>query len=146
MYAQLTYPGYAIDQNYIPPMRISQPATTSGIPAYPQTVSSSPTRYQSKMMPVSNSSSRRHSELPNASSLDTSYQQNYRRTSNLYDSAANSDYSMAPSQTIPSISGSSQSQVPSPNIGATAGPTLMPQYNPNIARYFETSKTLVSGS
>lgn len=131
--SQLTYAGYAMDQNYIPSMRMSQPGTTSGAPAYTQTVSSSPALYQSKTVPVSGSSSRRHSELPNANSSDPSYGQTYRRTSNPYDSLSSSDYSMAPSQTIPSISGLTQNQVPSPNIGANS----MPQYNNNVARYLK---------
>lgn len=131
----LTVAGYTMDQNYIPPMRMSQPAPSSGAPAFSQTVSSSPALYQSKTMPATTSSSRRHSELPSSNSLDPSYHQSYRRTSNPYDSTGNGDFSMAPSQSIPSISGLSHSQVPSSNIGVTAGPGMMPQYNTNVGRY-----------
>lgn len=137
--------GYTMDQNYIPPMRMSQPASSSGAPAYSQTISSSPALYQSKTMPASSSSSRRHSELPNTNHLDPSYHQSYRRTSNPYDSTANGDYSMAPSQTIPSISGISHSQVPSPNIGVTSGPGMMPQYNTNVGRYVREHQVSTSG-
>lgn len=123
-----------MDQNYIPPMRMSQPTTTSGTAAYAQTVSSSPALYQSRTMPASSSSSRRHSEMQNMGPSDQSYHQNYRRVSNPYDPMPSSDYSMASNQTIPSISGLTHSPLPSPNIGGTSSPHMMP-YHPNVSRY-----------
>ena len=118
-----------MDQNYIPSMRMSQPVT-SGQSAYGQTISSSPALYQSKSMPQS--SSRRHSELPQSNNADQSYSQSYRRISNPYDSVPN-DYSMASSQTIPSISGLTQSPLPSPHMGARSG--MMPQYSRSPSMY-----------
>lgn len=135
LFLQLMCPGYTMDQNYIPPMRMSQPASTSGTSAYAQTISSSPALYQSRTMPGSTSASRRHSELPNAGSSDPSYNQGYRRISNPYDSMSGSDYSMAPNQTIPSISGLTQSPLPSPHIGASSGASMMSQYNTSVSRY-----------
>ena len=114
-------------------MRVSHPATTTGASAFSSTVSSSPALYQSKTMPVLSSSSRRHSELPSSNPFDPSYHQGFRRTSNPYDTP-NSDYSMAPNHTIPSISGLSQSTVPS-NAGIASGANLMPQYSSNASRY-----------
>ena len=123
-----------MDQNYMPSMRASQPAASNGTPAYSQTVSSSPALYQSKTMPTVNLSSRRHSELPNSTHLDPSYQQNYRRPSNPYGSSIDGEYSLAPSQTVPAISGLSQARVPSNHIGSTSGSSGMPQYNSHGAR------------
>ena len=140
LYLQLMYSGYSMDQNYIPPMRMSQPASTGGTSAYTQTISSSPALYQSRTMPASSSSGRRHSELRNPNTSDPSYNQNYRRISNPYDSMSGADYSMAPSQTIPSISGLTQSPLPSPHMGATSGPGMMPQYNTSASRYVSNAE------
>lgn len=130
--AELTIVGYAMDQNYIPPMRMSQPTSTSGTSAYSSTISSSPALYQSRTMPASTSSARRHSELPPTGTPDQGY--NYRRVSNPYEPMPNSEYSMAPNQTIPSISGLTQSPLPSPHIGSTSNPSMMHQYNPSVSR------------
>ena len=121
-----------MDQNYIPPMRMSQPSSTSGSSAYAQTSSSSPALYQSRSMPGSTSSARRHSELP-THNPDPSYNQNYRRISNPYDSMSGGDYS---GQTIPSISGLTQSPLPSPHLGANSGNGTMSHYN-HMSRYYE---------
>lgn len=119
-----------MDQNYIPPMRMSQPAPTS---AYAQTTSSSPSLYQSRTLPESSSSSRRHSEMP-SSSADQAYGRSYRRISNPYDSASSSQYSMTTGQTIPSISGLTQSPLPSPHLGSTSNAGGNPLYNSSLAR------------
>ncbi|EME77742.1 uncharacterized protein MYCFIDRAFT_60981 [Pseudocercospora fijiensis CIRAD86] len=113
---------YAMDQNqYIPPMRMSQPTTTSGTSAYAQTSSSSPALYQSRTSDAS--SARRHSEMPAASA--SPYDQSYRRVSNPYEGG----YSMPPSQNIPSISGLTQSPLPSPGMHQTSAAQMMPQYD-----------------
>ncbi|KXT03752.1 hypothetical protein AC578_740 [Pseudocercospora eumusae] len=113
---------YAMDQSqYIPPMRMSQPTTTSGTAAYAQTSSSSPALYQSRTADAS--SARRPSDMPAASA--SPYDQSYRRVSNPYEGA----YSMPPSQSIPSISGLTQSPLPSPGMNATSGAPMMPQYD-----------------
>lgn len=111
-----------MDQSqYIPPMRMSQPTTTSGTAAYAQTSSSSPALYQSRTSDAS--SARRHSEMPAASA--SPYDQSYRRVSNPYEGG----YSMPPSQSIPSISGLTQSPLPSPGMNQTSGAQMMPQYD-----------------
>ncbi|KAI5361551.1 hypothetical protein Slin15195_G126660 [Septoria linicola] len=115
---------YAMDQNYIPPMRVSQPTTTSGASAYANTVSSSsPSLYSTRV--ADTFSARRHSEMPATTSAGSAYG-DYRRVSSPYES----NYTMAPSQTIPSISGLTQSPLPSPHIGSSS----MSQYNrsPNM--------------
>lgn len=116
----LTFAGYTMDPNYIPPMRVSQPTSTSGASAYTPALPSSPSLYQSRTYPET-TSSRRHSEMP-SSSGDQGYGQSYRRISNPYDSSSSSEYSMASSsQTIPSISGLTQSPLPSPHLSSTPG-------------------------
>lgn len=122
-----------MEQNYIPSMRMSQPSSTSGSSAYAQTISSSPALYQTRTVPEASASSRRHSELP-SSSLDQSYGQSYRRISNPYDSSSSSQYSMATSQTIPSISGLTHSPLPSPHMGASSGAGGAPHYNTSMSR------------
>lgn len=123
-----------MDQNYIPPMRMTQPAPTSGASAYAQPTSSSPSLYQSRTLPESSSSSRRHSEMP-SSSAGQAYGQSYRRISNPYDSNPNSQYSMTTSgQTIPSISGLTQSPLPSPHMGSTSNAGGVAPYNNSSAR------------
>ncbi|KAF2166348.1 hypothetical protein M409DRAFT_55190 [Zasmidium cellare ATCC 36951] len=122
---------YTMDQNYIPPMRMTQPTTTAGTAAYAQTASSSPALYQSRGS--ESSASRRQSEMPATTQAGApsgqSYDQSYRRVSNPYDSMAGGNYSVAPSQTIPSISGLTQSPLPSPHMGQSSGGQMMPQYN-----------------
>ena len=111
-----------MDQNYIPPMR-TQPATTSGVSAYATTASSSPSLYSTRT--ADTSSARRHSEMPATTTAGSSYD-HYRRVSSPYDA----NYTMAPSQTIPSISGLTQSPLPSPHLGSSS----VPQYSrsPNM--------------
>ena len=128
-----------MDQNYIPPMRMSQPATTGGNAAYAQTISSSPALYQSRTMPPSASVPRRHSEMPHSGTPDQSYNPNYRRISNPYESVPGSEYSMAQSQTIPSISGLTHSPNPSPHLGSTSGAGMMPPYSSSMSRYVVSS-------
>ncbi|KAK4612221.1 putative C2H2-type zinc-finger transcription factor orf8 [Fulvia fulva] len=124
---------YTMDQNYIPPMRMSQPATTSGTTAYAQTVSSSPSHYQQSSRTPDLSSSRRHSEMP-ASSAGQAYDQSYRRISSPYDNMSSGAYSMPQTQNIPSISGITQSPLPSPGMSHTSGTPSMPQYNSSMSR------------
>ncbi|PPJ54529.1 hypothetical protein CBER1_02513 [Cercospora berteroae] len=115
---------YAMDQNYIPPMRVTQPTATSGASAYATTASSSnPSLYSSRM--ADTSSARRYSEMPATTSASSAYG-DYRRVSTPYEA----NYSMGPSQTIPSISGLTQSPLPSPHLGSSG----VSQYNrsPNI--------------
>lgn len=132
---QLTTSGYTMDQNYIPPMQISQPSSSSGVSAYAQTISSSPALYQSRSVPSQGSTSRRYSELPNATSTDPSYSQSYRRVSNPYDAVSGGEYSTTSSQSIPSISGITRSPLPSPHVGTTSGSGMMPpQYNTHASR------------
>lgn len=123
-----------MDQNYIPPMRMSQPATTSGTTAYAQTVSSSPSHYQQSSRTPDLSSSRRHSEMP-ASSAGQAYDQSYRRISSPYDNMSSGAYSMPQTQNIPSISGITQSPLPSPGMSHTSGTPSMPQYNSSMSRF-----------
>lgn len=113
-------------------MRMTQPTTTAGTAAYAQTVSSSPALYQSRGS--ESSASRRQSEMPTTTTAGTpsgqSYDQSYRRVSNPYDSMAGGNYSVAPSQTIPSISGLTQSPLPSPHMSqSSGGQQIMPQYS-----------------
>ncbi|CAK3971550.1 Hypothetical predicted protein [Lecanosticta acicola] len=113
---------YSMDQNYIPPMRMSQPSSTSGSPAYSQTVSSSPALYQSR----ASEAPRRASEMPTSAAGPYD---NYRRTSTPYESG---NYSMPPSQTIPSISGLTHSPHPSPHMSSTSPAQMMSQYGTSM--------------
>ncbi|KXT15486.1 hypothetical protein AC579_3370 [Pseudocercospora musae] len=114
---------YAMDQShYIPPMRMSQPTTTSAAAAYAHTSSSSPALYQSRTLDAS-SARRPPSDMPAASA--SPYDQSYRRVSNPYDPG----YSMPPTQSIPSITGLTQSPLPSPGMNPTSGAHMMPQYD-----------------
>ncbi|KAK3715537.1 hypothetical protein LTR37_007025 [Vermiconidia calcicola] len=124
---------YTMDQNYIPPMRMSQPAATSGAVTYTQTVSSSPSLYQSRTIPSSNPAPRRYSEFPNVNQ-EAAYGHSYRRISNPYDSMASNDYSMSSSQSIPSISGLTHSPQPPSHPGGTSAPGMMPQYSTSVSR------------
>lgn len=119
--------GYAMDQNYIPPPRMSQPGATSSTAAYAQPISSSPALYQSRSIPTADPSFRRHSDLH--SSNDP-----YRRISSSYDSTSSGDYTMAPVQTIPSIGGLTHSPQPSPHMGSTSS-AMMPQFQTSASRY-----------
>ena len=122
----LTFAGYSMEQNYIPPMKVSQPAASMGQSAYAHTTSSSPALYQSRSVPEASRGSRRHSEMP---ASDQAYAQNYRRISSSYEGGANSQYTAASNQTIPSISGLTQSPMPSPHLGTYPGADAMPQHN-----------------
>ena len=121
-----------MDPSYIPTTQMSQPPVTSGTIAYGQRVSSSPAMYHSRTVPNSNPDERRPSD--SGSHHDSTYHQDYRQMNNSYDSLSNSDYSMAPNPTIPSISGLTQSPMPSPHIGSTSGASMMPQYNTSVSR------------
>ena len=123
-----------MDQNYIPPMRMSQPTSSSSTSAYSQP-SRSPGLYQSRTVPGTSSIGRRHSEFPNDAHADSSYHQSYRRISSPYESMHSNEYSMATGQTIPSISGLTHSPLPSPHLGSTSGSAGMSQYHPGVSRY-----------
>lgn len=114
-----------MDQNYMPPMRVSEPATTSGPPAYAQTTSSNPSLYQS--------SSRRTSEMP--TSTASPYEPSYRKLSSPYDSAPSSSYSMPPRDSILSISGLTHSPLPSPHMSSSSAGQLSPHYTTSVPRY-----------
>ena len=131
-----------MDQNYIPPMRMSQPTSSSGAPAYAQTASSSPSLYQQSRTPDL-ASSRRHSEMP-APSASQAYDQSYRRISSPYDNMSSGAYSMPPTQTIPSISGITQSPLPSPGMSQSASTPSMPQYNSSMSRYVASRQELIN--
>ncbi len=124
---------YAMEQNYIPPVRVSQSTTTSGTTVYASTVSSSPGLYQSRSMPVPGANQRRPSDLSNSSNHDPSYGQTYRRPSASYDSIPSNDYSLTHSQTVPSMGGLSQTQMASPNFGSTSVGG-MSQYSASVSR------------
>ncbi|KAK0804782.1 hypothetical protein LTR03_007022 [Friedmanniomyces endolithicus] len=109
----------AMEQNYIPPMKVSQPSMTLGQSAYAHTTSSSPALYQSRSVPEG-TRGRRQSELP-VPANHQAYTQSYRRISNPYEAASSGQYSAATSQTIPSISGLTQSPMPSPHGGTYPG-------------------------
>ena len=123
-----------MDQSYIPPMRMSQPTSTSGTSAYSQ-ASHSPGLYQTRTMPATSSMGRRHSELSGDGHAESSYHQSYRRISSPYESMHSNDYSMAAGQTIPSISGLTQSPLPSPHLGSTSGGAGLSQYHTSLSRY-----------
>jgi len=108
-----------MEQNYIPPMKVSQPSMTLGQSAYAHTTSSSPALYQSRSVPEG-ARGRRQSELPIPAN-EQAYAQSYRRISNPYEAASSGQYSAATSQTIPSISGLTHSPMPSPHGGTYPG-------------------------
>ncbi|KAK5172954.1 uncharacterized protein LTR77_003076 [Saxophila tyrrhenica] len=119
---------YNMEQNYIPPPRLSQAQTTSGASAYAQTASSSPALYQSRSAPPTHENFRRYSDLSNTNTPEPSYNPSFRRMTSSYDSGSSVDYSMVTGQSIPSISGLVQSPQPSPHLGSnTSG--MMPQYS-----------------
>ncbi|TKA66991.1 hypothetical protein B0A55_11191 [Friedmanniomyces simplex] len=120
-----------MEQNYIPPMKVSQPSVTLGQSAYAHTISSSPALYQSRSVPEG-ARSRRQSELPGTTS-DQSYAQSFRRISSPYETASGGQYSAASSQTIPSISGLRHSPMPSPHLGTYPGAEGM-QHHSSMSR------------
>ncbi|KAK3054889.1 hypothetical protein LTR09_004047 [Extremus antarcticus] len=124
---------YNMEQNYIAPPRMSQPPATSATAAYTQTISSSPALYQSRSAPSSQPNFRRYSDFPEGNTPEPSYANSYRRPTNSHDSGSSIEYSMAPGQSIPSISGLVQSPQPSPHIGSNHS-GMMPQYGANPSR------------
>jgi hypothetical protein len=129
----LTRVGYAMDQNYMPPMKVTQPSSTSGPSAYSQAISSSPALYHSRTVPESTANSRRQSELPVSSTTEQSYNQSFRRISSPYETTS-SQFPATTSQTIPSISGLTNSPMPSPHLGSTSGASSLPQYHTSLSR------------
>lgn len=128
---------YDMDQPYMPPMRVSQPPSTSAPSAYTSTASSEPSLYISKSS--ESSSSRRQSELPTTTS--SSYEANYRRISSPYDSTASSAYSMPPRDSILSISGLTHSPLPSPHLSSTSAGHISPHYTTSVPRFVASSST-----
>ncbi|KAK4908909.1 hypothetical protein LTR49_022272, partial [Elasticomyces elasticus] len=112
---------YAMEQNYIPPMKVTQPSVSLSQSAYAHTTSSSPSLYQSRSVPeTSRNIDRRQSELPGPIS-DQAYMQSFRRISSPYETASSNQYSGATNQTIPSISGLTQSPMPSQHTASYPG-------------------------
>ncbi|QIX00287.1 hypothetical protein AMS68_005804 [Peltaster fructicola] len=104
---------YSMDSGY--PAR-TQP-TTAGAPQYGQTISSSPSFYQSRAVPATQTE-RRPSDL-------SAYNSAARRMTGPYDSPAHSEYPVQ-SQSIPSMSGvSTASPMASPVPGASS---MAPHY------------------
>jgi hypothetical protein len=127
----LTTADAGMDQGF-PPMRSHAPS--SGPSAFSQTVSSSPSLYQSRPAPPPASS--RRSDGPTHSSNDSSYSSGFPRINSPYGSTPASDYSMASSQTIPSISGLTQGPL-SPPLGQNPS-SMMGQFGHNIPRSVES--------
>lgn len=121
-----------MDQSYMPPMRVSEPSTTSAPSSYASTTttSSSPSLYITRNPEVS--SSRRESELP--ASTASPYEPSYRRISSPYDSVSSSGYSMPPRDSILSISGLTHSPLPSPHMSSTSSGPMSPQYTTSAPR------------
>nr|POE96953.1 hypothetical protein CFP56_63778 [Quercus suber] len=124
---------YAMDHNYIPPMRVSQAPAPGNPSAYGATSSSSPALYQSRL--DASAAARRHSEMPR-SSINPSYEDHYRRISTPYEqhSSANA-YSLAPGQNIPSISGLTQN----PSMTSSSGSPAMSQHAVRSPNTYEAS-------
>jgi hypothetical protein len=122
----LTIVDGAMDQTF-PPMRSHAPA--SGPPTFSH-VSSSPALYQSR--PAAPPA--RRSDGPSVTSAESSYSSGFPRISSPYGAAPGTDYSMAPSQTIPSISGLTQGPLMSPPLNHNSS-SMMGQFNQNIPRY-----------
>lgn len=120
-----------MDQNYIPPMRTTQPSPAAGATTYTSALSSSPALYQSRTVPET-APDRRDSAVP--SNSDSSYSQNFRRISTPYDPSSGSQYSMSSGQTIPSISGLTQSPLPSPHMTGGSNPSTMSSYSSSLSR------------
>jgi hypothetical protein len=114
-----------MDQTF-PPMRSHAPA--SGPPTFSH-VSSSPALYQSR--PAAPPA--RRSDGPSVTSAESSYSSGFPRISSPYGAAPGTDYSMAPSQTIPSISGLTQGPLMSPPLNHNSS-SMMGQFNQNIPR------------
>lgn len=122
----LTITDGGMDQAF-PPMRSHAPS--SGPPAFSHAISSSPALYQSR--PAAPPA--RRLDGPPVSSAESSYSSGFPRISSPYGAAPGSDYSMASSQTIPSISGLTQGPLSSPPIGHNSS-GMMGQFNQSIPR------------
>jgi len=118
--------------NAFPPMRSHAPS--SGPPAFSHAISSSPALYQSR--PAAPPA--RRLDGPPVSSAESSYNSGFPRISSPYGAAPASDYSMASSQTIPSISGLTQGPL-SPPISHNSS-SMMGQFNQSIPRFVEQSQ------
>ena len=123
-----------MDQGF-PPMRH---APSSGPPAFSQTVSSSPSLYQSRPAPQASS---RRSDGPTHSSNESSYSSGFPRINSPYGSMPASDYSMASSQTIPSISGLTQGPLSSPPLGQNPS-NMMGQFGHSIPRSVKPPRSI----
>ena len=123
-----------MDQGF-PPMRH---APSSGPPAFSQTVSSSPSLYQSRPAPQASS---RRSDGPTHSSNESSYSSGFPRINSPYGSTPASDYSMASSQTIPSISGLTQGPLSSPPLGQNPS-NMMGQFGHSIPRSVKPPRSI----
>lgn len=124
---------YNMDQNYIPPMRMSNPVT-SGQFGWGQTPSSSsPALHQSRSVPEANF--HRPSGVPGSSYPESSYS-SYRRVSSPHGSSMPTPgYSASSGQTIPSVSGLAHTPMPSPILGASSGGAIMPNYPRDLSRF-----------
>lgn len=122
----LTVPDDGMD-NVFPPMRSHAPS--SGPPAFSHAISSSPALYQSR--PAAPPA--RRLDGPPVSSAESSYSSGFPRINSPYGAAPSSDYSMASSQTIPSISGLTQGPL-SPPISHNSS-SMMGQFNQSIPRF-----------
>lgn len=111
-------------------------APSSGPPAFSQTISSSPALYQSRPAPPPS----RRSDGPAINSTDSSYSSGFPRISSPYGSTPGSHYSMASSQTIPSISGLTHGPIPSPPLSQNPS-NMMGQFGHSIPRLVRTSRS-----
>lgn len=119
--------------NAFPPMRSHAPS--SGPLAFSHAISSSPALYQSR--PAAPPA--RRLDGPPVSSAESSYSSGFPRISSPYGAAPSSDYSMASSQTIPSISGLTQGPL-SPPISHNSS-SMMGQFNQSIPRFVKHFST-----
>lgn len=113
---------YAMDQTYMPPLRMTQ-SGPGGMSAFSHTATSSPAMYQSSL------AQRRPGEMPTSS--PASFDPNATQiTSNPYDSPSSGSFTMAPSQSIASLSGAT---LPSPPMSSSGTP-MMHQYGNAMSR------------
>lgn len=118
--------------NAFPPMRSHAPS--SGPPAFSHAISSSPALYQSR--PAAPPA--RRLDGPPVSSAESSYSSSFPRINSPYGAAPSSGYSMASSQTIPSISGLTQGPL-SPPISHNSS-SVMGQFSQSIPRFVKQSQ------
>jgi hypothetical protein len=123
-----------MDQTF-PPMRSHAPS--SGPPAFSHAISSSPALYQSR--PAAPPA--RRPDGPPVTSAESSYSSGFPRISSPYGATPASDYSMASSQTIPSISGLTQGPLTSPPL-AHHSSGMMGQFNQSIPRYVKRREVI----